>query len=249
MTFNKSLILAGLVSVVTTLNALQPQVLSDLNKIMDDGVVVNKKIETSNPNIELFIYKGLVTENSAYALLKLSNFTKDSVKVRDIVKDGEAIKSELMVGEATYIVVEEKKISNTVTNKIANSNKNADLGLLIKESNFPVLKDRLSNVFGVYFVNNKNVIQLISKQNLMEYFSSVKVLDYYTYLETDIQKGLYKGFFINGYETLIDGKITPKTYYFVMDNLTKELVYIYVMNQKLSFEDLKSKIEVVKNDK
>jgi hypothetical protein len=214
-----------------------------LNKIMDQGVIVNKTINTDNANINLVIYKGLVEADAAYALLKMTNNSKDNVVVRSIVKEGFPIKDELLVGESTYIIVEEQKIENKHKIEVSKHAKKNNIGELVKSSNFGAMTEKVEKIFNIYFIDKENKVIQIPKFRLREYFNTVVSFDYYKYIEFDIQKGLYKGVFVNGYETLKNNKITPKTYYFIIDNLSGEVSYLYILNKKVKYKQLKNLVK------
>lgn len=243
MSFKKTAILTIFVSLISMANAFENESLKVLNKIMDEGVIVNKHIETSSEQVDLVIYKGLVSSEAAYALLKLTNNKSSELKVKDIVKDGMPIKEVLSAGESTYIIVEERKIENSNNMLIAEKRKKNNVLSFLKNSDFKSLIKSIEPVFDIYYISKQSKIIPLPKYKLKEFLNSVKYFDYYSYVDLDIQKGLYRGIFMNGYETLKNGKVNPKTYYFIVDNLSGEIAYIYVMNEKVNYEELSKMVK------
>jgi len=243
MIFKKTLSVLLAVSLFSVVNAIGDKGIKVLNKIMDEGVIVNKVIDTNDKDISLIIYKGLVVSDAAYALLKMTNNKDKEIVVNEYVGDGIAIKDRLSGGESTYIVVEELKMQNSHNLLKSNKVKENKIGKWIKNSDFKKISKSIESIFNIYYIDVQEELNHLPKFKLEQYFNNIELFDHYSFVELDIQKGLYKGIFVNGYETLKSGGITPKTYYFVVDNLTGDISYMYIINKKISYKELSNSVK------
>lgn len=207
-----------------------------LNLVMENGIIVDKEIESGKEDVKVVIFKGLVSEGNSYGLLKVSNNSSELLNIKEILDKGHAIKEILEKGESTYVLIEEETLANNSKPKEDNIEK------IVKTWDYEALVKEIKGTYGIYYIENDSFSKIIT-DNFIEYLSSVKKFDYYDYKYISIQQTLYKGHFFNGYEVLKNGKIDPITYYFIIDNITGKLNYVYFSESKMSYEELKELIK------
>lgn len=244
MNFKKT-ILASLITAQALFGFSQGDI-QTLNKIIENGIVVNKMVKTNQKDVNLIIYKGYVTEDSTYALLKLTNDSDAVVSVKEVVKEGVAVKNELEPSESTYIIVEEQKVFNSVK-KVK---KDITLEEKIKTGAYLDLVPVLEKMNGSFYITDSNDLKKIPTVKFTEHFKTIANFDYINYTKVNIQNSLYEGYYFNGYEELQNGQIFPRSYYFVVDGVTGELNYVYFMNKNIDFKEFKTVIaQVAANSK
>lgn len=245
MNFKKIIILFCIT--LQSMFALTSSELKILNKIIDEGIVINKHMNSKRKNIEVILFKAYKNDYSSYALLRVVNNSNQKIYVNDIIKEGKVVDNKLDPKESTYVIVEEKETYK----KLSTIKKDLLIEENIKEYKYENIIPILNTLNGVFFLE-KNKITKISKSEIEEHFKNVEVFDYYNFIKLNIQNTLYEGYYFNGYENMKNKKVFPRTYYFITDGMTGDLVYLYLSNEKISFEDFKIRIDkltINKNEK
>jgi len=245
MNFKKIVVSTLIASALMTssLQAIDASGVNKIDRIMNEGILINKRLKSDN-KVELVLFKALTKESEAIALLRIKNKTDSYIKVKDYVDYGEAIKPKLAPSELTYILIEDN---------IEEANKRIKQELLLEGR----LKDMVKTNFGMlnkYISSSVNVYNLVMDEegydefelnkvyitDFIDFMGTVKRLDYYNYLKTNIQNSLYHGYYFSGYELYKNGTAKPRSYYFITDEISNKISMIYIVNENMKYKDFKN---------
>jgi len=243
MNFKKWLIVGSLlIGSNSFLNALDAVSVSKIDRIMNEGILINKKLK-SDKKINLTLFKALTKESEAVAILRIKNLTDGFIKVSDYVDYGMPVKPRLAPSELTYILIEDS---------LQNANKRIKKALFVEDKLKQILKTDFSDI-KQYISSSVNVYNLVQNKmefdefelnkvyitDFIDFMNTVKRLDYYSYLKTNIQNSLYHGYYFSGYELYKNGTAKPRSYYFITDEITNKISMIYIVNENMKYNDFK----------
>jgi len=252
MNFKKTLIsISLLISLISNANALNTEKListkineegiEKIDKLINNGILINKKLSTENPKIELFLFKALTENGTATALLRIKNLSNEYINVSDYVDYGKSIKQSLAPEELTYILIEDNE-ENAEKRIKQEKIYEKDIKRIVKKD-FSKLKKYIStnvNVFNIIIdKENKADIKKIYIDDFINYIDNIELLDYFTYLKLNVQNSLYHGYYFTGYEINKQDKIKRRTYYFITDEISNKISTIYIINKHIEYKDLK----------
>jgi len=244
MNFKKIIMsgVAALVLSVSTLNALDSVSIDKIDRIMNDGILINKVLK-SDKKVSLTLFKALTKESEAIAILKIKNLTDSYIKVKDYVDYGVAIKTKLAPSELTYILIEDN-IDAVKKREMSDKELEKALKYTIK-NDFEDITKYISNSVNIYNVEQNDMeiddfeLNRIYINDFENFISGIKRLDYYKFVKTNIQNSLYHGYYFTGYELNKDGSAKPRAYYFITDEITNKISVIYIINDNLEYPDFK----------